>query len=293
MKEEKGGDMNDDKGRIARISIRVSREELRRLRENAAASGLSVAGYLRSAGTGTLQQQKAFSSRAKRPEKGDLELMKNFNLFSSLDEEELFQSLDKIRVKKFVKNETVLIQEDANRFMYVVLSGGVKVIRVSEEGKELLLAIHRTGDFFGEMSLIDGKAASASVAAMDDSTIAIISKDDFFSLLYTQKKILLSLLQTFCQRIRISNRTIEIMSHTSASQRVKMLLLMLCGKHGKKDGRDFVLSLPLTHQDIAGMTGLTRETVTKIMNELKKEGGISAFENRRIRLNGSFFAHEE
>lgn len=281
--------MNGDNGRDRRISIRVSREELERIRENAAACGMPVAGYLRSAGTGTLKRQKESGSGAKRAGAGDLELLRNFSLLSSLDEEELFQSLDKIRVKKFVRNETVLIQEDANLFMYVILAGAVKVIRVSEEGKEIILAMHRTGDFFGEMSLIDGKTASATVVAMEDSSIAIISKDDFYSLIYSQKKILLLLLQTFCRRIRVSNATMEIMSRTSASQRVKMLLLLLCGKHGKKEGRGFVLSIQLTHQDMAGMTGLTRETVTKIMNELKNEGAIEALENRRIRLNESFF----
>src|SRR5208283_3720163 len=115
-------------------------------------------------------------------------------LLSSLNEEELLKALDKFSVRNYKKNEIALQQEDSNRFMYLILKGSVRIFMVTEEGKEIILAMHRAGDFFGEMSLIDGKTASATVVAADDCTIAVISKDNFFSLLFTEKKILLSLL---------------------------------------------------------------------------------------------------
>ena len=79
------------------------------------------------------------------------------------------------------------------------------------------------------------------------------------------------------------------MSHTSASYRIKTVLLMLSDRHGEKTGKSIMLSIQITHQDIADMTGLTRETVTKIMNEMKEKGAISVLENRRIKLNTIFF----
>lgn len=278
-----------DGGRTKRLSVRVSPEEYEKIRESAKVYGLPVAVYLRASGVGALPQKRKYADGAKRSGKGALLLLRNISILSSLDDEELLKTLDRISVKRFRGNEVVLIQEDANRYMYLILEGRVKVIRVSEEGKEIILALHRTGDFFGEMSLIDGGAVSATVMAADDSTIAIISKDNFYALLNTQKKIFLNLLHTFCGRIRSSNRTIEILSHTSASHRIKMLFLMLCEKHGKRVNGDVVLAIRMTHRDIADMSGLTRETVTKIMSELKEAGAISVHESRQIRLNKAFF----
>lgn len=286
--ERSGG----NKGRTKRLSVRVSPEEFKRIIENAEGCGLPVAGYLRAAGTGELPRKKEHKKSAldsTQPLRKVLPLFKEFSLLSSLDEEELIKALDKISVKSYRKNEIALLQEDSNRFMYLILKGSVKVILVNEEGKEIILAMHRAGDFFGEMSLIDGRTASATVVTAEDCTIAIISKDNFYTLLFTEKKILLSLLNVFCHRIRTSNRTIEIMSHTSASYRIKTLLLMLCERHGEKAGSGTILSIQMTHQDIADMTGLTRETVTKVMNEMKEEGAISVLENRCIRLNRIFF----
>jgi CRP-like cAMP-binding protein len=288
MDKSRGG-MDRTCGRTRRLSIRVSEEELAGIRENAASCGLPVAEYLRRNGTGTQPGRENRRPHLRRRLTGELELLKKFVFLSSLSEEEFCQSVEKIRIEKFARNKTVLSQGDSNLFMFVIIDGGVKVILIDEKGREIILAIQRAGDFFGEMSLIDGKTVSASVVATESSTIAMISKDDFYSLLHNQKKILLSLLQTLCHRIRSSNAIIETMNQASASQRVRMLLLMLCGRHGEPDGREYTLSIPLTHQDIANMTGLTRETVTRVMQELKKSGQLVLQANKRFRLRESFF----
>ncbi len=283
--------MRQDAGneRVERLSVRVSHEEFEMIRDNAALYGLPVATFIRAAGIGELPKKKKSECGINRPVKSTVELLRNFSLFAGLDEEELLKTLHCITVEKFKKNDIILVEGDSNRFMYYILTGRVKVLQVSEEGKELILAMHSAGDFFGEMSLIDGSTACATVAAADHCTIALISKANFFSLIYTQKKILRNVLQTFCRRIRASNRTVAMMTQMSAAHRVRMLLLMLSEKHGKMLDDTVVLSILVTHQDIADMTSLTRQTVTKIMNELKEEGVITVQENKQIRLNKSFF----
>ena len=80
-------------------------------------------------------------------------LLKNTKLFHSLTDDEMDQIIKKMNVRKIKKNETILYEEDTNEFMYVILLGKVKVIRTTEDGKEIILAIHKSGSFFGEMSL--------------------------------------------------------------------------------------------------------------------------------------------
>jgi len=83
---------------------------------------------------------------------------------------------------------------------------------MTEEGKEIILAVHQAGDFFGEMSLIDGKTTPASVIATEDSLVAIISKKDFYSILLVQNKLTISLLKIFCSRLRKSWDTIQLLN---------------------------------------------------------------------------------
>jgi CRP/FNR family transcriptional regulator len=174
--------------------------------------------------------------------------------------------------------------------MYIILDGEAKVIQVTEDGKEIILAMHGTGDFFGELSIIDGKTAPASVVAMKHSITAIISKKDFFSLMVSQPKVLQKLLLILCTRFRESLGMIQMLNFNNALQRIKTLLLNLSDKYGEEEKEVTVIRIKLTHQNIAEMTGMTRETVTRAIDKLQKDGEITILKDRLIRLTQSFFA---
>jgi CRP/FNR family cyclic AMP-dependent transcriptional regulator len=216
------------------------------------------------------------------------DLLRNIQLFSSLTDEELHQIRGKMAVKRFKKNEVILYEENTNEVMYVILYGKVKVIQTTEEGKEIILAIHQSGDFFGEMSLIDNKTIPAVVAAMEDSVVAIISRKEFYSLLYTQGKVLDILLRILCARLRESWDRIQLLSFNNASQRIKTLLIMLSHEYGKETDEGTLLDIKLTHQDIADMAGVARETVTRMIDKLHRDGEIKVLKNKFILLGRDF-----
>ncbi len=226
------------------------------------------------------------------PDNDKNEFFKKIQLFSSFTDKEIEQLISKLIIKKFKKHETILYEEDTNEFMYIILFGKVKAVRMTEEGKEIILAVHQAGDFFGEMSLIDGKTTPASVIATEDSLIAIISKKDFYSILLVQSKLTMSLLKIFCNRLRKSWDTIQLLNFNNASQRTKMMLIMLSDEYGKKSSDGITLNIKLTHQDIAEMTGMTRETVTRILDKWQKTGEVTVLKNKFIRLNPSFLQKE-
>lgn len=213
--------------------------------------------------------------------------LKSIDLFSLLSDDELAEISGKITVRRFKKNDMILHEEDTSEFMYIILSGKVKVLQMTEEGRETILAFHEAGDFFGEMSLIDGKTVPAAVAAIENSEVAIISKNDFYSLLFVQNKVLVQLLRIFCARIRGAYERIQILSFNNAAQRVKTLLIMLSEMNGQETEKGTRLNLKLTHQNIADMTGITRETVTRILNKAQKDGDIF-FEGKTIFLNKEY-----
>jgi CRP/FNR family transcriptional regulator len=172
--------------------------------------------------------------------------------------------------------------------MYVILNGKVKVVQTTEDGKEILLALHQSGDFFGEMSLIDGKTSPANVIATEDSTAAIISKKDFNSLIRNQKKVLDNLLLILCSRYRESWDKIQMLNYKNASHRIKILFLMLSDKYGEKTAEGITINMKLTHQEIADMTGMTRETVTRVIDRWQREGEINILKNKFIHLSPIF-----
>jgi CRP/FNR family transcriptional regulator, cyclic AMP receptor protein len=217
-----------------------------------------------------------------------IESLKEIALFSALTSDELYQIREKIVFKRFKKNEIILHEENTNEFMYIMIDGEAKVVQTTTKGKEILVTMHRTGDFFGELSLIDGKTAPAAVWATKDSVTAIISKNDFYSLLLNQKKVLENLLRIFCARIRESLKKIQILNFSNASQRIKMLFLMLSETYGEKTPEGTILNIKLIHQNIADMTGLTRETVTRVLDRWQRGGEIKILKNRCILLCPEF-----
>ncbi len=221
-----------------------------------------------------------------------LESLQKIELFSSLSSDELRQVTERMIFKSFRRNEVILYEEDANEFMYIILDGEVKVMQSTEEGKEIILAIHRAGDFFGELSLIDGKTAPASVVATKASSTAIISKNAFFSLILNQENVLRKLLLILCSRFRESLGTIQMLNFNNALQRIKMLFLMLAEKYGKQETGSKVLNIKLTHQDIADMAGMTRETVTRVLDKLQKDGEVTILKDKLIALKQSFFEND-
>ena len=216
-----------------------------------------------------------------------IDFLKDIQLFSGLDEQELNQISGKVSLKEFKKNEVILYEEDTNEFMYIVLFGKVIVVKMTEDGKEIILAAHQLGEFFGEMSLIDGRTSPATVLATENSLIAIISKKDFYSLLTDYHKVLEKMLQILCSRLRDSWKRIHMLNFKNAAQRVKMLFLSLSFDKGEKEAGGVTLNIKLTHQNIADMIGLTRETVTRVLDKWQKDGEIT-IKNKFIHLNSKF-----
>jgi CRP/FNR family transcriptional regulator len=220
--------------------------------------------------------------------KHEIEPLRKIQLFFSLSDEELGLVSDKLIVKRFRKNEIILQEEDTNEYMYIILDGKVKVVQTTEDGKEILLAIHQSGDSFGEMSLIDGKTSPATVIATENSSVSIVSKKDFYSILETQKKVLNNLLLILCYRYRESWEKIQMLNHKNASHRVKILFLMLSEKYGEKTPEGVTLNIKLTHQEIAEMTGMTRETVTRVIDKWQRDGEINVLKSKFIRMSPNF-----
>lgn len=209
------------------------------------------------------------------------EFIRRVPLFATLSDIE-FKNLEHVFVvRNYRRNQVVFLEEETGKYMYIVLSGKVKVTKATTGGKENLLAIHQTGDFFGEMALLDGKTAPATVSAMEDCRIVSVAGHDFYNILMRNEKVVQQIIQVLCSRLRQAWGQLQKLTYGTAEARIGAGLMQLARRHGVQDARGIIINLRITHQELAEMVGTARETVTRTLALLRK-GGTIQIEHRRI-----------
>jgi len=180
------------------------------------------------------------------------------------------------------------MEEDTANYMYIIFSGKVKVIQLSTDGREKILTYHKKGEFFGEMALIDGKTSPATIMAVEDTDIGLITKADFETYILKSEKVLRELTSMLCIRLRESWLMIRVLSFADAEQRVRATLKLLSTQYGVNDSQGTIITLKLTHRDIASYSSVSRETATRLLDRFSKDGEIEILDSKNIRIRPSF-----
>ena len=202
------------------------------------------------------------------------ELLRRVPLFEGLDDSELGAFSQVALLRKFPRERVVIMAEDEGDTLFVIHSGQVKVSIVSEDGREVILSILVEGDFFGEMSLLDGNPRSANVTTMQDTELLMIRRADFLHLIQKSPQIAIKLLAVLAGRLRKTDRKIEGLALSDVTGRITQTLLQLAEEQGKPTGDGILIPNRPTHQELANMSGTTRETVSRILKRLENQGYI-------------------
>jgi CRP/FNR family transcriptional regulator, cyclic AMP receptor protein len=208
------------------------------------------------------------------------DLLKGVDLFSALDDHQLETVAQMVIEKSFRKSDIILMEDDeSNQSLFIIAKGEVKVVLTAEDGREAILASLKEGDFFGEMSLLDGEPRSATVRAVEDSRLLTIRREDFLTAMKKQPDLALTLLGEMSHRLRKSNRQISSLALMRVYGRVAATLLQLMEERGirskTKEGKSMIVVKDRpTQQFIADMSGTTRETVSRVLNFFQKKGYI-------------------
>lgn len=217
-----------------------------------------------------------------------LKLIDNIPIFSCLEPEDKARVNQLITQKQFKKNSVILMEDDSNKYMYVIFSGRIKVVQVSTDGKEQILVIRNRGDFFGEMALLDGKSQPATIVALEDATVGLIAKDAFDNYLMKDTKILKQIVSMLCERLRESWIMLKVLGLSDAESRVRAVLAHISSIYGIRDARGIIIPLALTRKELAEFTALARETVSRLLTRLSQSGEIEIIDRRNIILKPSF-----
>jgi CRP/FNR family transcriptional regulator, cyclic AMP receptor protein len=207
-------------------------------------------------------------------------MFNNIPLFEGLPEDDLRAISQHAITKTFPKNTVVIHEGDVSDSLYVIIAGRVKVFLSDEEGKEVILNTQGTGEYFGELALIDEAPRSASVMTLEDTKLSIISKRDFEACLARYPQIALQVIKGLTQRLRNLTENVKSLALMDVYGRVARTLLNLAVE---QDGK-LMVAQKLTQRDIANMIGASREMVSRILKDLAVGGYISV-DKKHIVIN--------
>ena len=220
------------------------------------------------------------------------QLLKNLPLFGELEDGDMREIWEQVHTRTYKKGNIILFEEDPGDSLFIINEGKVKITRLSEEGKEVILSILGEGEFFGEMSLLDGESRSANVIALSDSEVFILKRQDFLEIIHKNPQIAITLLEELARRIRKSDQQIEFLSLSDAENRVALTLLRLAEESGTfKMGQVTIDELPM-QQDMANMSGTSRETISRMLSEFKDKEYIDRKGKKLIILDYEKFRLE-
>lgn len=220
------------------------------------------------------------------------ELLKSVSLFWDLKEEEFGYIADRMVSKNFENGNLIFLEESQGENLFFVVEGSVKITRLSKDGREVILAMLNSGDFFGEMSLLDGEARSANVIALEDTEVLTLNRKDFLEVLHNYPQIAIQLLKEMTSRLRKSDRQIVSLSLSDAEKRIALCIIRFADEQGTiRNGQVTVPKIPI-QQDIANMAGTSRETVSRAMSVLEEEGYIQRSSRKLIILDYKNFIKE-
>jgi len=208
----------------------------------------------------------------------DLELLARVPLFDGFVDDDLKHILKLTSRKEFGKERVLVHENDSGESFFMILKGKVKVTGEGQDGKEVILSFLGSGEFFGELTLVDDEPRSATVTAVEPTVVLILHRNDFLSLLETNGQMMKKFMTILSKRLRHANDQIKSLALLDVLGRIAKLMLDMAEKEGVKLLDGSVVFRRPTHQEIASMVGTSRETVSRMIGELNK--------NRYITISG-------
>ncbi len=202
----------------------------------------------------------------------DVALIRSAPFFDGLPEAAIEKATSHVVVRTHPANQVILLENDWGTSVYFILEGWVKIRTYNLDGKEVTLNILGKGELFGEMAPLDEVPRSTDVITLVPTVIGNMPAQDFVQLLNNEPQSGIRLAQLMARRLRQVNRRLRLRESDSVS-RVADIILFLADGQGKQG--DQGIEIPnLPHRELSSLSGLARETVTRVLSKLEKKGLI-------------------
>lgn len=216
----------------------------------------------------------AIESRLKKNDILKKEFTKNYaGLDDFINEAKGIESLKKLSeerdIRIYKKKDDIYKEGGYPKGIYFVNKGKIKIFQTNELGKELITELHKEGDFFGYLSLLQDEKYTSSATALEDSEIFIIPKEDFFSLIYKNAEVSKRFIEILSNNLREKEKQLVKLAYNSVRKRVAEALVKLSDKYKKADEQKFRMNV--SREDLANMVGTATETVIRTLSDFKED----------------------
>ena len=199
------------------------------------------------------------------------------DIFRDMDSDDMERLERMTRMSTVRKGQVLFGPGDTDEMLFLLKRGKVQLYKLSPDGRKLVLSLVEPDTFFGQMSILGQQMASTFAEATEDSTVCIMTRDDIEALIKRKPQVGLRLLEVLGSRLLDTETRLEEVAFKRVPSRVAGLLLRL--SEGSKGGERMV---ELSHQEVAEMLGVYRETVTNALDRLKADGAVEIGRRRIV-----------
>ncbi|NDL68248.1 Crp/Fnr family transcriptional regulator [Anaerotalea alkaliphila] len=207
---------------------------------------------------------------------------KKVSLFSTLEDRQLQTVAGLIQRRSAKKGEPLLHAGDIVDRLFIVNQGSLKASIFQEDGKEQILYIIQSGESIGELSLLKKEKATYDLVALEDAELCTIPKNSFDLFLRENPDVVFSILEAAHEKIASLEKMVQAIASTDADIRLKFLIQQLMRRSGVETPEGILLQLRLTREDMANFVGVTRETISRKLSQLSREGKLAFLDGKRI-----------
>lgn len=198
------------------------------------------------------------------------EFIKKIPIFMDLSPQEA-ESIGQLTiVRKYRKNMIIFMEGEPGEALYFLLSGKVKISKLTADGREQILHILQAGDIFAEVVLIDRGPYPATAEVIEEAQVGMLRNDDVENLIRTNPDIALKILKVMSKRLRQAQVQVRDLALKDTYGRLASMLLILAKDHGGPCENGVKIDLSLSRQELANLIGTSRETVTRILSDFKR-----------------------
>jgi CRP-like cAMP-binding protein/CheY-like chemotaxis protein len=176
------------------------------------------------------------------------------------------------KIKKYKKKEAIYVEGSSPNFLYLIEKGKVKIYREHQYGKELIVSLLKEGDFFGYTALLHENNYNESAESMEDTTIVMIPKDDFYALLNNNYQVMKRFVKLLSNEVQEKEEQLLQMAYSSVKKRVSETLIKLQKQNQKESSEVFNISI--SREDLANVVGTATESLIRTLSDLKHDNLI-------------------
>jgi CRP-like cAMP-binding protein len=195
-------------------------------------------------------------------------LLKSFSVVSNIDDNSLASISKYFRYKTFSPKTTIFLEKSRGDEMYFIHSGLIRIFRPHENGKETTIALRFPGEIVGEMSLIEDEPRSASAETLQDTSLFVLTKKDYLSVIQDYPSIGLNILKILSRRLREDLHLQEMISLQTLKDRTMHILKTLSSNSSGAN-------VSLTHEQLSILINATQPRVTEALHSLQENRMIS------------------